>query len=178
VGIDSTLARTFPAFARLDDRSIEDLCTHLHTIRLGKGDTLFRQGERDAALYLLVEGVVDIRIAAGDADGSGTVHVNSRRAGTVLGELALLLDVPRTATIVARTDAVCWQLTRETFSAAIERNAAWAVQLTLTVATELARRFVDARAEMDRLDADELEPVPRVAELAQLRTRLLAEWSF
>jgi CRP/FNR family transcriptional regulator, cyclic AMP receptor protein len=177
MSIDSAVARTFPAFANLDDRSVEDLCTHLRPIQLRPGDVLFRQGERDTALYLLVEGTVDVCIDSG-GDASNGVPVAALRAGTVLGELGLLLDVPRTATIAAGTDVVCWQLTRESFSAAIDRSAAWAVQLTLTIASELARRFVDARAEVARLDADGMEHTPRVAELAQLRARLLTEWSF
>ena len=102
----------------------------------------------------------------------------TRRARTVIGELGLLLDVPRTATVVASTDAVCWELTQQTFYSAIERSEAWAARLALAIASELAGRFVDVSAELTRLDADAGGPAPKPAELAQLRTRLLAEWAF
>ena len=173
MGIDPTDARAFPAFAQLDDRSVDDLRARLRTIRLRPGETLFRQGETDASLYLLIEGSVDIVEAPGDAR-----PVATRRARTVIGELGLLLNVPRTATVVASTDAVCWELTQQTFYAAIERSEAWAARLALAIASELAGRFVDVSAELTRLDTNGGGPAAKPAELAQLRTRLLAEWAF
>ena len=129
--------------------------------------------ETDASLYLLIEGSVDIVEAPDDGR-----PVATRRARTVIGELGLLLNVPRTATVVASTDAVCWELTQQTFYSAIERSEPWAARLALAIASELAGRFVDVSAELTRLDADGSGPAPKPAELAQLRTRLLAEWAF
>ena len=171
MGIDPTDARAFPAFARLDDRSVDDLRARLRTIRLRPGETLFRQGETDASLYLLIEGNVDIVEAPGDGR-----PVATRRARTVIGELGLLLNVPRTAGVVASTEALCWEITQQTFNAAIDRAEPWASRLALAIASELAHRFVDVRAELNRLDGD--GPAHKPAELEQLRTRLLAEWAF
>src|SRR6185312_16849328 len=105
MGIDPADARAFPGFAHLDDRSVDDLRAHLRSIHLQQGETLFRQGDRDAALYLLVEGTVDI-VQTPSAEDRPEDHepVATRRARTVIGELGLLLNVPRTATVVARTE--------------------------------------------------------------------------
>jgi CRP-like cAMP-binding protein len=179
MGIDPADARAFPGFAHLDDRSVDDLRAHLRSIHLQQGETLFRQGDRDAALYLLVEGAVDIVQSPGPGgrpeDGQ---PLATRRARTVLGELGLLLNVPRTATVVASTDAVCWELDQHTFDSAIERSEAWAARLALAIAAELARRFVDVQSEINQLDAGANGPAHQPAELARLRTRLLAEWAF
>jgi len=179
MSIDPADARAFPGFAQLDDRSIDDLRARLRSIHLQQGETLFRQGDHDPALYLLVEGTVDIvqTPRAGDRPEDRR-PVATRRARTVVGELGLLLNVPRTATVVASTDAVCWELTQNTFSAAIERSEAWAARLALAIASELARRFVDVQAEINQLDAGANGPAHKPAELARLRTRLLAEWAF
>jgi CRP-like cAMP-binding protein len=179
MSIDPADARAFPGLAHLDDRSLDDLRAHLRAIRLAPGETLFRQGDRDAALYLLVEGTVDI-VQTPSAEDRPEDHepVATRRARTVVGELGLLLNVPRTATVVASTDAVCWELTEKTFSSAIERSEAWAARLALAIASELARRFVDVQAEIDRLGAAADGPAHKPAELERLRTRLLAEWAF
>jgi putative ABC transport system ATP-binding protein len=179
MSIDPADARAFPGFADLDARSVDDLRSHLRSIHLQQGETLFRQGDHDAALYLLVEGSVDIvqTPSAGDRPEDRR-PVATRRARTVLGELGLLLNVPRTATVVASTDVVCWELTQHTFSSAIERSEAWAARLALAIASELARRFVDVQAEINQLDAGANGPAHKPAELARLRTRLLAEWAF
>ena len=174
MSIDPDDARAFPGFDHLDERSMEDLRARLRPIRLRPGETLFRQGETDASLYLLIEGSVDIVEAPDDGR-----PVATRRARTVIGELGLLLGVPRTASVVASTDAVCWELTQQRFYAAIERSEPWAAaRLALAIASELAGRFVDVSAELTRLDANAGGAAPKPAELAQLRTRLLAEWAF
>ena len=170
VSIDPADARAFPGFSQLDDRSIDDLRARMRPIRLQPGETLFHRGEPDASLYLLVRGSVDIVETAGDRP------VATRRARTVVGELGLLLNVPRTATVVASTEALCWEITQQTFNSAIERAEPWAARLALAIASELAHRFVDVRAELTQLDAD--GPAHKPAELEQLRTRLLAEWAF
>ena len=171
MGIDPADARAFPGFAQLDDRSIDDLRARMRSVRLRPGETLFHRGEQDASLYLLFRGEVDI------IETDGERAVATRRARTVIGELGLLLDVPRTATVVAATDVLCWEITQQAFSAAIERGEPWAARLALAVASELAARFVDVRSELTRLDATN-GPAHRPAELEQLRNRLLAEWAF
>ena len=172
MSIDPADARAFPGFARLDDRSIDDLRTRMRSVRLRPGETLFHRGEQDASLYLLFRGEVDI------IETDGERAVATRRARTVIGELGLLLDVPRTATVVAATDVLCWEITQQAFSAAIDRGEPWAARLALAVATELAARFVDVRGELTRLDTTTNGPAHRPAELEQLRNRLLAEWAF
>ena len=174
--IDPTDARAFPGFAHLDDRSLDDLRARLRPIRLVPGETLFRQGDHDASLYLLVSGSVDIVEASTTGDRPDDRRlVATRRARTVIGELGLLLNVPRTATVVASTAADCWELTQQTFLSAIERSEPWAARLALAIASELANRFVDVRA---GLDAGADGSAHKPAELAQLRARLLAEWAF
>jgi len=172
MSIDPADARAFPGFAQLDDRSIDDLRTRMRSVRLRPGETLFHRGEQDASLYLLFRGEVDI------IETDGERAVATRRARTVIGELGLLLDVPRTATVVAATDVLCWEITQQAFSAAIERGEPWAARLALAVASELAARFVDVRGELTRLDTTTNGPAHRPAELEQLRNRLLAEWAF
>ena len=172
MGIDPADARAFPGFAQLDDRSIDDLRARMRPVRLRPGETLFHRGERNASLYLLFRGDVDI------VETDGERAVATRRARTVIGELGLLLDVPRTATVVAATDVLCWEITQQAFSAAIDRGEPWAARLALAVATELAARFVDVRGELTRLDTTTNGPSHRPAELEQLRNRLLAEWAF
>jgi CRP-like cAMP-binding protein len=184
MNIDTAEIRAFQEFAHLSDAEIDQLRANLRPIILSQGSTLLRQGDHDTSLYLLVDGMVDVCVALHDASGrtDSWSTVATLEARTVLGELGLLLGMPRMASIIACSDTVCWQITQDSFYVAIERGNAWAARLALAVASTLARRFVKAHDEVIRqithLEPEAAEPAQRVTELAQLRTRLLAEWSF
>lgn len=83
---------------------------------------LFRQGNHGTSLYLLVEGMVDVSVTlprAGERANPGST-VATLEAKTVLGELGLLLGASSTASIIARSDRVCSQITRGSFYAVID----------------------------------------------------------
>jgi CRP-like cAMP-binding protein len=184
LSIETGEIRAFQEFAQLDDGEIDELRANLRPIILSQGSMLFHQGDYDASLYLLAEGMVDVCVTLPDTGERANARstVATLEAKTVLGELGLLLGVPRTASIIARSDTVCWQITQQSFYTAIERGNPWAARLALAVASALARRFVSARAEVTRqviqLEPGAPEPTRKIRELVQLRTRLLAEWSF
>jgi CRP/FNR family transcriptional regulator, cyclic AMP receptor protein len=184
LSIETDQIRAFPEFAELDDSEIDELRAHLQPIALSPGSMLFRQGDQDTFLYLLAEGTVDVCVTLPDTGERANTRstVATLEAKTVLGELGLLLSMPRTASIIARSDTVCWQITQQSFYAAIDRGDPWAARLALAIASTLARRFVSARAEVTRhiiqLESEAPESAPKVRELVELRSRLLAEWSF
>jgi predicted acylesterase/phospholipase RssA len=71
-------------------------------IRLKAGETLIRQGDTDSDYYVLISG----RLAVFVRDGQGAVVARGRVSpGESVGEMALLLDEPRSATVVARLDS-------------------------------------------------------------------------
>ena len=103
--------------------------------------------------------------------------------GSILGEAAVLIDAPRTATAVALTDARLWEISRSTFCDAVDRRRPWAVVLLLAIAGVLAERLgnVDGRllaAIAGERENHEASGSARVAELERLRRRLLADWTF
>ena len=69
------------------------------------------EGDAGDRFYIVVEGELDV------VDSAGTAV--SARAGGSFGEIALMRDVPRTATVTARTDVVLYALDREDFLAAV-----------------------------------------------------------
>jgi SulP family sulfate permease len=71
---------------------------------LRSGDVLLRQGEAAQALYFVESGQLSARLAR--ADGAPAVRLQTMRAGSVVGELGLLLGMPRSADVVADTDCV------------------------------------------------------------------------
>jgi hypothetical protein len=110
------LLRGVPIFAPLPAVTLEQLALTLEPVRLEAGETVFRQGEPGDRFYIVADGEVEISV-----DGTPTSTVGP---GGSFGEVALLRDVPRTATARATRDANLFSLDRDMFIAAVTGHAA------------------------------------------------------
>jgi MFS family permease len=105
------LLRGLPMFAPLPIARLEELAMRATHVRRPAGETIIREGEVGDRFYVIAAGEVDV-----------TEEGRFRRtepAGDCFGEIALLRSVPRTATVVARTDVDLLALDRDEFLAAI-----------------------------------------------------------
>jgi MFS family permease len=100
-----------PIFAPLPGASLEHLAARLVPLRLEPGSVIVREGDAGDRFYIVAEGEVEV-----SQDG---VALTSLREGGYFGEIALLRDVSRTATVTARTDVVLYALDRDDFLAAV-----------------------------------------------------------
>jgi MFS family permease len=105
------LLRANPIFAPLPASTLEQLANALEEVRASAGEEIVRQGEPGDRFYLIKDGAFDVYV-----DGQ---PVQSLEAGGSFGEIALLRDVPRTATVRARSDAELYALDRRHFLAAV-----------------------------------------------------------
>ena len=105
------LLRGVAMLAPLPVARLEELAMRVHHVAHHAGETIIREGEPGDRFYVIAEGEVDV-----------TENGRFRRtepAGDCFGEIALLRSVPRTATVVARTDVDLLALDRDEFLAAI-----------------------------------------------------------
>jgi MFS family permease len=100
-----------PIFAPLPGGSLEHLAARLVPLRVEPGTVIVREGDPGDRFYIVAEGEIDVV-----QDG---MHVAVLQAGDYFGEIALIRDVPRTATVTARTDVVLYALDRDDFLAAV-----------------------------------------------------------
>lgn len=100
-----------PPFSGLGVETLFSLSEHGQWLNVQPGDELFRQGEPGTDFYVVVSGQLDII-----EDGR---LVNTCGAGDHIGELALLFDQPRTATVRAATPARLYRLDGEGFDAVV-----------------------------------------------------------
>ncbi|HVK86283.1 MAG TPA: cyclic nucleotide-binding domain-containing protein [Kofleriaceae bacterium] len=100
-----------PLFAGLPKEALEALVEHLTLVTLEEGATLFHEGDVGDALYVIVEGEVSVQ-----AEGPPRVEMARLGAGSFLGEVALMTDQPRSATVSAVTVAELLRIDRHTLS--------------------------------------------------------------
>jgi MFS family permease len=109
------LLRSGPIFAPLPPPIVEHLALSLEPVTVLAGTKIVRQGEPGDRFYVVEEGELEVSV-----DGRETASLGS---GDSFGEIALLRDVPRTATVSAKTDALVYGLDRDEFIAAVTGHA-------------------------------------------------------
>jgi MFS family permease len=103
--------RANPIFAPLPPGTLEQLADALEEVDAAAGEEIVRQGEPGDRFYLIKSGALDVQI-----DGK---LVQTLEPGDSFGEIALLRDLPRTATVKARTEAALYALDQRQFLAAV-----------------------------------------------------------
>jgi MFS family permease len=109
------LLRANPIFAPLPPATIENLAMKLIPVSVAAGETVFRQGDHGDHFYIVEDGRCEIWI-----DGE---KVADAWPGESFGEIALLRDIPRTATVKAVDDTKLLALERDEFIAAVTGHA-------------------------------------------------------
>jgi Cyclic nucleotide-binding domain/Major Facilitator Superfamily len=105
------LLRANPIFAPLPAPTLEQLADALHDVRVGDGEEVVRQGDPGDLFYLVKSGAFDVYV-----DGR---KVQTLGRGDSFGEIALLRNVPRTATVKAQGEAELYALERRDFLGAV-----------------------------------------------------------
>ena len=109
--------RSVPIFGALPLATVENVSQRLVEVRVPAGDVLMRQGDHGDRFYVIADGWTDV-----DQDGE---RLRACGPGDVLGEIALLRDCPRTATVTARTDVLLYALERDAFIGAVSGSPRW-----------------------------------------------------
>lgn len=106
-----------PLFAGLSSEALEALVGHLELVMLDPGQELFREGDPGDALYVIVEGEVSVVI-----EGPPRAEVQRLGPGAFLGEVALLTDQPRGATVAAVAAAELLRIDRVTLASVLRAH--------------------------------------------------------
>ncbi len=123
------LLHSLPLFRPLPPATLEHLATSLIPIHVSAGEDVFRQGESGDRFYIVKSGEVVVSV-----DGE---PVNRLGPGGYFGEIALLRDVPRTATVAAETETELLALERDEFIAAVTGHSESADVANTVIASRL-----------------------------------------
>ena len=110
-----------PLFADMDRRQSEQIARILKERRFAKGETVIMEGSGAAAFFLIDSGEATVTRKG--------VVLGTMGPGQHFGEIAMIDGGPRTATVTAATDMVCYGLTFWEFRPLVERNGtiAWKI---------------------------------------------------
>ena len=128
-----------------EDHEIATLMRRVERITYAEGEPLIRQGEESHDLYYIERGSVTIRLRLPDGRG---VRLRTMGAGTVIGEIAVYLRLPRSATVVANRETVALRLSGDALRAMREQDPAAAALLHAFMAKQLAEKLVAATQQL------------------------------
>ena len=98
-------------------------------LQLATGDSLFREGEKGEKMYVLLEGEMEILL--------GDFVLETVGQGALVGEMALIDDSPRTASVVAKTPCRLAEIDRRRFHFLVQQTPHFATHVMKTLADRL-----------------------------------------
>ncbi|WP_434622936.1 cyclic nucleotide-binding domain-containing protein [Azospirillum sp. B2RO_4] len=145
------LLRQLELFDAFDDKEVDALAQAMRQFHIPAGTPAVRQGDAGESLFVIAEGVFDVQVAATSAadaeDGqrSGVVHLTRLRPGDLFGEMSLLTGQPRSASVVACTDAVVFELARGHLDPVLRRRPELAERLAELMAERQTRNVSQSK---------------------------------
>ena len=128
--VEIGLLRSLPLFAPLDPATLETLARGLVPVQAPEGTVVVEEGAPGDRFYVIASG--EVRVEQGDAP------VGQLGRGDAFGEIALLRDIPRTASCIASTDCSLYTLDKPTFLTALTHHPVARAEAEQLTATRLA----------------------------------------
>jgi CRP-like cAMP-binding protein len=139
--------RTVDLLSQLDRVALARLAGYMVPLAFAAGEVICSEGDPADGLYIVVRGTLGVYATA----AGGERRVNAIGPGHYVGELALLVDQPRSATIRADTEGEILRLDRDQFLQLLGQDPAAAKAVATTLARRLRRR--DMESPTDELEA-------------------------
>jgi CRP-like cAMP-binding protein len=134
------LLKGVPIFSKVEPAKLKLLAFTSERMNFAAGQEVCHQGDPGDAMYVILGGVADVLI---DKEG-GQITVAEMKKNSFFGEIAILCDVPRTATIKARDPLSTLKISKDMFY----RLVAEFPQMAVEVMRELAHRLEDTNEKL------------------------------
>jgi CRP/FNR family transcriptional regulator, cyclic AMP receptor protein len=123
------MLKRVPLFSELDNRELQQIATSMRERRFKAGDVVTQEGSGGVGFFVVEEGEAEVNVGG---ETRGTIG-----PGDYFGEIALINESPRTATLTARTDMLCYGMTPWDFRPLVESNSAIAWKLLTAMADKM-----------------------------------------
>ena len=128
------LIRQFPIFSKIQPAMQKLLCFSADRLKFDAGQVIFNAGDVGDSAYVIIEGTVEISVPT----PSGPIVINEMGKNDLLGEIAIVGEVPRTATAKALSKLETLKISKELFMKIIHENPDAAIELVKILAARLA----------------------------------------
>jgi len=140
------ILRNIPLFANIEPSKLKLLAFTSERLTYHPDQVLFHQGESGDAAYIILKGQADIIV-----DGPrGPLTVAKLERNAIVGEIAILCDVPRTATVKAATELVTLRISKELFFRLITEFPQIGIEIMRVLAERLERTTGRLREALSR----------------------------
>ena len=135
------LLRNIPLFSKLEASKLKLLAFTSERLTYDTDQVLCQQGDMGDAAYIIVDGAAWVVV---DSPG-GEIKVAELGRNDFVGEIAILCDVPRTATVKAVTKVVALRISKDLFFRLVEEFPQMAVEIMRELAHRLEQTTVQLR---------------------------------
>jgi CRP-like cAMP-binding protein len=123
------LIKRVPLFADLDDRELKQIAASMKQRTFNAGETVTEEGKGGIGFFVIDDGTASVSVGGADVRKLGQ--------GDYFGEIGLIADIDRTATITAESDLRCYGMTSWDFRPLVETNASIAWKMLQVMAARL-----------------------------------------
>jgi CRP-like cAMP-binding protein len=132
---DVEVLRRIPLLAKVEPAKLKLLAFTSERLEYLSGDELFHQGDYGEAAYIILEGEVDVLVDTPD----GAVKIATLGKNDIIGEIAILTDLPRTATVVAHGSLETLRVSKDGFFHLVTQFPQVGVEVMSALAAKLHR---------------------------------------
>jgi len=144
------LLRRIPLFAKIEPARLKLLAFTSERVTYEPEQELCHQGDLGDAAYLIISGEADILVDT----PAGSLSIAAVGKNALVGEIAIINDVPRTATVKAKTTLEALRITKDHFLRLVGEFPEIAIEIMRVLATRLSRtneELTDARRRLNEL---------------------------
>ncbi len=136
------LLRKIPLFAKIDPSKLKLLAFTSERLTYNAGQELFHQGDVGDTAYIIIDGEADVLVDT----PTGELAVAKLKQNDLVGEIAILINVPRTATVRADSELTTLAISKDQFFRMIGEFPDMAVEIMRELAQRLERTTTQLRA--------------------------------
>lgn len=134
------ILRKIPLFAKIEPAKLKLLAFTSESLTFKAGKSLVKQGDTGDSAFIIIEGSADVVVNT----PGGPITVASMGRNDIVGDIAILIDIPRTATVTATSELVALKVTKERFFQMVVDSP----EIGVEIMRELAQRLVKTTAQL------------------------------